>query len=122
MRKDDPLSEKKTISAADLQNLPLIIPRAGVAHFSSVPEFSGLNTVAVYNLVFNASLFVEDGVGYAIGFEGLINVSGDSLLTFRPLENQIARAGTVIWKKYQTFTPAVNLFLERLRLPSYPSH
>jgi hypothetical protein len=58
---------------------------------------------------------VEDGVGYAIGFDGLINVSGDSALAFRPLETQIIQAATVIWKKYESFTPAVNLFLNYMK-------
>ena len=115
MRKDDPLAEKDAIPASVLRTLPLIIPRAGILHMSSMPEFDGLNIVAVYNLIYNASLLVEDGVGYAVGFEGLINVGGDSHLTFRPLENLISQAGTVIWRKYEVFTQAVNLFLEHLK-------
>ncbi len=114
-RKDDPLAAKEMISSSDLQGLPLIIPRASVDMITSNPFFSGLNIVTVYNLIYNASLFVEDGVGYAIGFDGLINTTGDSVLTFRPLEDQISQPGTVIWKKYEVFTPAVNLFLEELK-------
>ena len=64
---------------------------------------------------------MEDGVGYAIGFDGLINTTGDSPLTFRPIENQISQPGTVIWKKYEVFTPAVNLFLEQLKESSQAS-
>lgn len=82
---------------------------------SSDPAYDKLNVVTVYNLIYNASLFVEDGVGYAIGFDGLINVTGDTPLTFRPLENAPMQQGTVIWKKYQVFPPAVNLFLDRLK-------
>ena len=74
-----------------------------------------MKIVAIYNLIYNASLFVEDRVGYAIGFDGLINVSGDSALTFRPLETQIIQAATVIWKKYTSFTPAVNIFLNYMK-------
>jgi len=74
-----------------------------------------MKIVAIYNLIYNASLFVEDRVGYAIGFDGLINVSGDSALTFRPLETQIIQAATVIWKKYASFTPAVNIFLNYMK-------
>ena len=33
----------------------------------------------------------------------------------RPLEDQISQPGTIIWKKYDVFTPAVNLFLEELK-------
>ena len=115
MRKDSPLAEKATVTVSDLKGLPLIVPRAARDLLSSDPTLAEFNTVTVYNLIYNASLFVEDGVGYAIGFGGLINVSGDSALTFRPLENQISQSGTVIWKKYEVFTPTVNLFLERLK-------
>ena len=115
MRKDSPLAEKAVVSAFDLKGLPLIVPRAARELLSSDPTLTDLNIVTVYNLIFNASLFVEDGVGYALGFGGLVNVTGDSALAFRPLESQISQSGTVIWKKYEVFTPAVNLFLDRLK-------
>ena len=115
MRKDDPLACKSEITVSDLSGLPLIIPRASEALITSDPAFSDLNIVAVYNLIYNASLFVEDGVGYALGFEGLVNTTGDSLLTFIPLVSRISQPGSVIWKKYEVFSPAVNLFLEQLK-------
>lgn len=115
MRKDDPLAEKSVITTADLKELPLIIPRASMDLLSSDPILASLNIITVYNLIYNASLFVEDGVGYAVGFDGLINTTGDSPLTFRPLENQISQPGTVIWKKYEVFSPAVNMFLDLLK-------
>ncbi|MBQ6222801.1 MAG: LysR family transcriptional regulator [Solobacterium sp.] len=121
MKKDDPLSAKTTIAISDLKHIPLIIPRAAEDLINSDPAFTGANIVTVYNLIYNASLFVEDGVGYAIGFDGLINTTGDSPLTFRPIENQISQPGTVIWKKYEVFTPAVNLFLEQLKESSQAS-
>ena len=115
MRKDDSLAQKEVITVSDLQSLPLIIPRASMELLSSDPILANLNIVTVYNLIYNASLLVEDGVGYAIGFDGLINVTGDSPLTFRPLDNQVSQSGTVIWKKYEVFPPAVNLFLDLLK-------
>ncbi|MBR2670384.1 MAG: LysR family transcriptional regulator [Solobacterium sp.] len=121
MRKEDPLAEKTTIMISDLKHIPLIIPRAAEDLIASDPAFAGINIVTVYNLIYNASLFVEDGVGYAIGFDGLINTTGESPLTFRPIENQISQPGTVIWKKYEVFTPAVNLFLEQLKESSQAS-
>ncbi len=115
MRRDSPLAEKQTVSAADLAGLPMILPRAALPLLSSDPVLGRLNVVTVYNLIYNASLFVEDGVGYAVGFDGLINVTGDTPLTFRPLENMLTQQGTVIWKKYELFPPAVDLFLNRLK-------
>ena len=115
MRKDDPLSSKSKISFSDLKDCPLIIPRAAAGLLSSDPALAGMNIVTVYNLIYNASLLVEDRVGYAIGFDGLINVTGDSILVFRPLENQIVQAATMIWKKYESFAPSVNLFLNYIK-------
>ena len=116
MPKNDPLATKESIAVSDLAGLPLIIPRAAADMLPSDPVLSTLNVICVYNLIYNASLFVEDGVGYAIGFDGLINAADSSSLAFRPLENVISQGGTVIWKQYQSFTPAVNLFLEHLKL------
>ncbi len=121
MKKEDPLAAKTVITVSDLKRIPLIIPRAAEDLITSDPALAGVNIVTVYNLIYNASLFVEDSVGYAIGFDGLINTTGDSPLTFRPMENQISQPGTVIWKKYEVFTPAVNLFLEQLKESSQAS-
>ena len=111
MRKDSPLAEKKEIRLSDLKDCPLIVSRA------SEPLFSGtrLNIVATYNLVYNASLMVEDGLGYAICFDRLINTTGDSRLCTRPLVPRMENAGNLIWKKYQVFSPAVRLFIEEIR-------
>ena len=73
-----------------------------------------MNVVGTYNLIYNASLMVEDGLGYAICFDRLINVSGDSALCFRPLIPEIRVQGTLIWKRYQVLTPAVRLFVSLL--------
>jgi hypothetical protein len=58
---------------------------------------------------------VEDGLGYAICFDKLINTTGDSRLCMRPLIPQRKNAGYLIWKKYQVFSPAVQMFIERIR-------
>ena len=111
MKRDSPLAEKEEIRIADLKDLPLIVSRA------SEPLFAGtrLNIVATYNLVYNASLMVEDGLGYAICFDRLINTTGDSRLCVRPLVPRMENAGNLIWKKYQVFSPAVRLFIQEIR-------
>ena len=111
MRKDSPLAEREEIRISDLKDCPLIVSRA------SEPLFAGtrLNIVATYNLIYNASLMVEDGLGYAICFDRLINTTGDSLLCVRPLVPRMENAGNLIWKKYQVLAPAVRLFIEEIR-------
>ena len=51
----------------------------------------------------------------AVTLEGLANTSCESALCFRPLQPRLAAGLNVVWKKYQVFSPAAELFLERLR-------
>ena len=115
MPNDCPLAEKEVILLADLKGLPVIVSRAAEPYFAGSKELSALNVVATYNLVYNASLLVEDGLGYAICFDKLINTTGDSCLCMRPIIPQIKKAGYLIWKKYQVFSPAVQMFIDRIR-------
>ena len=115
MPKDCPLAEKETLHLSDLKGLPVIVSRAAEPYFAGSEELSSLNVIATYNLVYNASLLVEDGLGYAICFDKLINTTGDSPLCMRPIIPQIKTAGYLIWKKYQTFSPAVQMFIDRIR-------
>ncbi len=115
MRKDAPLAEKETISPQDLWDKPLILSHqrgGGVLQWLG-RELSQLSIVATYNLVYNASLLVDEGLGYALCFDKLINTQGSSL-TFRPLDPPILAEATVVWKKYQVFSKAARLFLEEL--------
>ena len=115
MPKDCELAKKKEIRYSDLKGLPVIVSRASVPYFSGSMDLSQLNVVATYNLIYNASLLVEDGLGYALCFDQLINTTGDSPLCVRPLIPHIKNAGNLIRKKYQVFSPAVQLFIDRIR-------
>lgn len=115
MRKEAPLAEKETITPEDLRDKPLILSHqrgGGVLQWLG-REPSQLSIVATYNLVYNASLLVDEGLGYALCFDKLINTQGSSL-TFRPLDPPILAEATVVWKKYQVFSKAARLFLEEL--------
>lgn len=119
MRKDAPLAEKETITAEDLLDKPLIISRQAF-QTTTFREFfpcnqEKLNIVATYNLLFNGSLMVDEGMGYAISFDKLINVSGESNLCFRPLSPKLEASMSIVWKKYQIFSKAAERFLQELQ-------
>ncbi len=118
MRKDSPLAEKDSIQPQDLQDEPLIISAQKTDAWPMSDWFgqdmSRLNVVATYNLVFNASLLVEEGLGYAVCFDKLINVSGNSSLCFRPLSPKMEAQASIIWKRYQVFSMAADCFLREL--------
>lgn len=115
MRKESPLAEKETIFPEDLWDKPLIISRQYFIESWIERDLSELEIVATYNLLFNASLMVEEGLGYAIGFDKIINTSGDSPLCFRPLSPKREEGLRIIWKKYQVFSKASEKFIEKMK-------
>lgn len=119
MSKDAPLAKKESISPEDLWNEPLIISQEQSDGGDLIQwmhrNLSSLNIAAAYNLLFNASLLVEEGLGYAICFDKIINTSGNSNLCFRPLAPRLEVEMSVIWKKYQVFSKPAEKFLQVLR-------
>lgn len=119
MRRDAPLAEKDRITAEDLMDQPLIISRQAFQNSEFKNFFhceqEKLNIAATYSLLFNGSLMVEEGLGYAICFDKLINVSGDSNLCFRPLTPKIESHMSIVWKKYQVFSKTTQKFLQKLQ-------
>lgn len=118
MRKDSPLAEKESIHAYELANLPLIVSRQqlknGVLDLLTKQSGTPLNIVASYNLIFNASLMVEEGLGYAIGLDKIINTTGNTNLTFKPLTPCVEIGMNFVWKKYQVFSKAAEIFLQTI--------
>ena len=120
MRRDSPLAAHSVITPQHLWKQPLIVSRQisccshDLANWMQ-KELSTLNIVATYNLVFNASLMVEEGLGYAVCLDHIINVSGDSVLCFRPLAPQLEVGMSIIWKRYQFLSKAAEKFLLKLQ-------
>jgi len=119
MRKDSPLATKDTIKPEDLLNLPLLcsnqtLVKNELSGWAGI-DFDKMNIVTTYNLIFNASIMVQEGVGYALCLDKLVNTTGDSLLIFKPLEPSLVVGLDIVWKKYQVFSKASKLFLARLQ-------
>lgn len=123
MRKDSPLAENEVIRKGDLLGVPLICSRQAISAERGDNEFARwfgddfdkLDIVTTFNLVYNAAIMVEAGIGYAITIDKIANTSENSNLCFRPLEPRLDSGLNIIWKKYQVFSSAAELFLERLR-------
>lgn len=114
MRSDSPLAEKNFITVEDLQGLPLIVSRqsrdSGALSGWFGRPLSTLHIAATYSLAYNASLMVEDGVGYAVCLDRIIHTGADSRLAFRPLHPAQTAGMSVIWKKHQVFSKASECF------------
>ena len=118
MRRDAPLAQKDAVRPEDLWDKPLIVShQRGDDNYLSrwlKRELSHLNVVATYNLVFNASLLVEEGLGYALCLDKLINTQGGALC-FKPFDPPLEAPAYLVWKKYQVFSKPASAFLQRLR-------
>lgn len=123
MRKDSPLALKKVINRKDLLNVPLICSRQAIQRTASRNEFSEwfgedfdkLNVVTTFNLIYNAAIMVEEGVGYAIGLDKLVNTTHNKNICFKPLDPKLESGLNIVWKKYQVFSSAAELFLKKMQ-------
>lgn len=119
MRKDHPLAEKQSIKPKDLHGIPLIASRQSIEHNELSgwlgKRYDSLNIVATYNLLYNASLMVEENIGCALCLDSIIPEYENSPLCFRALEPKVEVGLDIVWKKYQVFTKAAAIFLETLQ-------
>nr|WP_240944909.1 LysR family transcriptional regulator [Bifidobacterium sp. DSM 109960] len=119
MRPDHPLAARSGVQPADLQGLPLIVPKGALARRDLSGWYSGslrpFDIVGTMNLTYNASRFVRAGYGCALSLEGLVDTGEGSGLTFRPLEPTLRASLSMAWKKSQPLTPAARAFLDCVR-------
>lgn len=119
MPRDCSLAEKQTVSIADLYNIPLIFSAQTYAGHQRLEwfgvDYDSLNIVATYNLIYNATFMVEQGMGYAFCLGNLVSTDGNRNLAFRPFSPDLKIDLFIVTKKYQTFSPAAKIFLSYLR-------
>ena len=119
LRKDDPLAAHEAVTPEMLMNVPILCSRQALIQ----NELSGwlgrpfeeLNPAGTYNLIYNAAIMVEEGLGCAVCIDKLLDTSGDSAVCFRPFEPAIDAELFIAWKKYQFFSAAAGKFLEMLQ-------
>ncbi|MDE6605018.1 MAG: LysR family transcriptional regulator [Clostridia bacterium] len=118
MRNDAPLANRETIRPKDLEDITLLCSRQALTNNELSgwlgKDFSKLNILSTHNLLYNASLMVEEGMGYALAIDGLVNTSERNLV-FRPFEPKIKADLVFAWKKYQVFSKASELLLNYLQ-------
>jgi hypothetical protein len=86
MRKDSLLTSHEHFTRAEVSKLPLLVSEQEIAEGNHSglsgwlhKNFEDLNIVATYNLLYNASLLVQEGMGYALTIDKLANTGPDSL-------------------------------------------
>ncbi len=118
IHKDHPLAQKEYIIPEDLCGVPIVQSRHSLPK-SYLTEWykgvDGINVIGTYNLLHNATYIAENKIGCVLCFDRLINTTGESNLTFRPLKPAIEVELDVVWKKYQVFSKSAQIFLKYLQ-------
>lgn len=118
MPKNCELAKQEMINIDQLKTIPLIMAEQTFSGHQVLEwfasDYSVMNVVATYNLIYNATFMVEHGIGYALCLDRLVNTEGRNL-TFRPIVPELSVDLYIVTKKYQTFSPAVRVFIEQLK-------
>lgn len=118
MPSDCPLARQEAINIDQLKTLPMIMAEQTFFGHQDLEwfgaDYSVLNVAATYNLIYNATFLVERGIGYALCLDRLVNTQGRNL-TFRPITPELSVDLYIVTKKYQTFSPAVKAFWDKLK-------
>ncbi|KUP22558.1 LysR family transcriptional regulator [Paenibacillus sp. DMB5] len=118
MPKDSHFANSEYITSEIFSDLPIILPDQAF-YGNPNPEWIGgnrsnLNIVATYNLLYNATFLVEQGVGFVVCLEGLADTSGNRNLIFRPLYPELRADMYMVTKKYKTFSSSVKMFIKKV--------
>ncbi len=119
MRPDCPLAEKEHVTAHELSELPLIMPRRLKVRSELASWFGGyyesLNVLFTSNLSTNSSVMVNRGLAYSIVIEGMLPMWDQSKITYRPLYPPLTATSVLAWKRGQPFSAASTKFIEHIK-------
>ena len=124
LHRDNPLAKKETITPQDLWNENLIVSNQvlqGDSHADKLQSwikkpFADLHIIATYNLAYNASIMVSEGLGSCIMLEKIIRIPPDDpVLCFQLFNPSLEDRLFIIWKRFQLFSKGTQAFIGLLK-------
>lgn len=113
-----PLADKEWIEAADLLSTPLIqSSQTGRKH--PVAQWMGedwknIKSLVFYNLLYNASLMAQSGLGAVLCIDGIFPENKKELI-FRPLgPDPVFAPSYIVWKKDQALSRLAKAWLDKV--------
>lgn len=114
MRADDPLCSKPHITAEDLRGRKLILPSRRIVWSELAGWFGDVfeekNVFSSNNLMNNAVMLVEQGLGLAIGVEYSPSLYDPKRFCYKKLYPDLVSGAVMVWKKHQPFGMAAARF------------
>lgn len=119
MPPDSPLAQKDAVTAEDLRELPLLLPKrlnvqSELANWFG-DSFEKLNVVCTGNLPANSNVMVHYGLAYGLGIEGSLSFWDKEKLVCRPLSPELMATCVFAWKRQQPFAPAAARFIQYIK-------
>lgn len=119
VRRDHFLAKKETVTVDDIKEYPLIMPKRenALSHILNWMkcEERHLNIPAYYNLLSNAALLVEEGMGCAVCLNGALAVHASPEICFRRVLPEHTTRSVILWKKNHLFHQAASLFIQTIQ-------
>lgn len=119
--KDNPLAKYKTIKKENLLEHyePIMVSQQAQTKKELLDWFGGstakYNIIGTYNLLYNASVFVQNKVCSALTLDRIISTNKENDLRFIPLEPTIESEVVIAWKKGIKLSKSAQLLLEELK-------
>ena len=119
VRRDHQLAKKETVTAEDIKQYPLIMPgrenaKEQILHWMQCEE-RHLDIPAYYNILSNAALLVEAGMGCAVCLDGALSIHADPELCVRQIHPAHVTRSVILWKKNHLFSQAASLFVQTIQ-------
>lgn len=113
------VEQDEIVSAKDLENLPLILPRRTnvqneLANWLG-DSFQSEKVLFTSNLSTNGALMVQKGLAYSIAIEGSVPFLDKEKITYRPLYPELTASSVLAWKKQQPFSMAAGKLIEYMK-------
>ena len=119
MRPDDPLAEKEVITAKNLENTSLILPRRNNVQNELTnwlgDSFQESQVLFTSNLSTNGALMVQSGLAYSLVIEGSVPFLDKEKIIFSPVSPRLTSNSVLAWKKQQPFSLAATKFIEHMK-------
>lgn len=113
-----PLARKARVAFEDLPGLPLFCSvqgwRGDVERWSK-GRTNELSLESHMTLPTNGAIFVREGLGFLLTFDGLVDTGAESPLAFRPLDPPLTARSRLIWRRNASVTPIAERFLSVLK-------
>ncbi len=116
---DSPLAQKEYITADDLKNIPLLMPRRQSIQNEIISwfgeGFDKFNVMCTNNFADSSLAMVKNGFGCLITLDGAVPFLDEREICKIPLKPELYFTSVLAWKRHQPFSLAATKFIDFIK-------